>query len=212
MLWSELINVWVVFTLNVLTPGPNVLNTMATSISRGRAHGLAAALAVGLGNLWWAALALIGAAALFNAWPASERLLSGLGGGLLLWFGWRYLRRARALYVDAAAQSLGAALRGGLFSAFAQALAIQISNPKALTTWLVLVSLLPRATAAQSDLALFAAGSATIALVGHICYALIFSTPAAVQVYARSAWAILAGVGVFFLGLGASLLKAAAGF
>ena len=50
--------------LNVLIPGPNVLNTVATSIGSSRIAGISCAYACGLGLLVWAIIALTGAALL----------------------------------------------------------------------------------------------------------------------------------------------------
>lgn len=206
-IWGELAAAWTVFGLNVLSPGPNVLNTMAVSIAFGRAHGFAAAAAVALGVFWWSALALVGAAALFAAWPGAQAALSVLGGGLLLWFGARYLRRALAMArgggPTSATSETPALARGAVFR---QALAIQMANPKAMTTWLVLLALFPVAEAGPGPTLALAVGAVAVALIGHLGYAVIFSTRTAERAYARAAPLIIGGVGVFFISLGAGLL------
>ena len=82
------------FLLNVFVPGPNVLNTIATSTGSGYRAGLACALACGLGILLWASAALFGAAAFFETYPLATQSLIVLGGSLLIYFAVRYLRKA----------------------------------------------------------------------------------------------------------------------
>ena len=71
--------------LNVLIPGPNVLNTVATSIGSSRLVGIYCAYACGLGLLVWAIAALSGAAILFFTFPVLKLGLT-LIGALLLWY------------------------------------------------------------------------------------------------------------------------------
>lgn len=196
------------FAANVLSPGPNVFNTIATAMGSGRAAGFAAAAAVALGVVWWATLALGGAAALFAQEPGAEVVLTLVGGGLLAMFGLTYLRRALK---DLCARGRGRegaarALRVRPGRAFRDALAIQLANPKSMTTWLMLASVYPVAAAGAADLALFALAAAAVALFGHCAYALAFSSPLAAAAYARAAWAVTGAVGVAFLALGVGLL------
>jgi threonine/homoserine/homoserine lactone efflux protein len=54
-------------------------------------------------------------------------------------------------------------------------------------------------------------GAALVAALGHLGYALAFSTRPAAQAYARMGRWINAGVGVFFGSLGVTLLLSVAG-
>lgn len=74
---SEFVPVWGFLALNILSPGPNVLNTMTTAMGSGRRAGLtsAAGVAVGIG-LWCLGMSL-GMAALFAALPAARATRRG---------------------------------------------------------------------------------------------------------------------------------------
>jgi threonine/homoserine/homoserine lactone efflux protein len=90
-------------------------------------------------------------------------------------------------------------------------LAVLATNPKALTTWLLILSLFPAGQTPPMARVVLVAGMACIATLIHIGYALLFSTRAAAAVYGRAAPVIDAAVGVFFLSIGLRLLAGLAG-
>ncbi|MEM6973535.1 MAG: LysE family transporter [Pseudomonadota bacterium] len=205
-LWPQMITAWAVFAGNILSPGPNVFTTVAIAVGSGRRVALAVVPAIALGVLGWAVLALSGARVVFQAFPLAQPLLTGLGGVLLLLFAWRYARAARARQLgQASARMIGAR------DAFGTTLSVLAANPKALTTWLVLVSIFPAADASLPALALMILGSIVVACAGHAAYALAFSTAPAAAAFARAGHWVLGGVALFFAGLGATLIVEAAG-
>lgn len=201
MPWTEILTAWAVFAANVLSPGPNVFNTIAIALGSGRRTALAVVPAVGIGVLGWASAAVLGAAAAFQRLPWLEPALTALGGSLLLWLASRYVRRALSWS--------GEIGRGRVMTprtAFAVTLGILATNPKALTTWLVLISIFPVATASAEAGAVMIAGSAAVAALGHLVYAVVFSTRQAAAAYARAGRWINLAVAAFFASLGVSLL------
>jgi threonine/homoserine/homoserine lactone efflux protein len=204
--WPEIATALAVFGANVLSPGPNVFNTIAIALGSGRRAALMVVPAVALGVLICAAAAILGAAVLFRQFPAMEAGLTALGGGLLIWFAFRYLRRAW-FWSDTIGQNRVVTPR----EAFAITLGILATNPKALTTWLVLVSIFPAGSADTDAVAVMIVGASAVAALGHLAYALAFSTRPAAQAYARIGRWINAGVGVFFGVLGTTLLLSVAG-
>lgn len=199
--WAEIVTAWAVFAANILSPGPNVLNTIAISLGAGRRTALAVVPAIALGVAAWASASILGAAALFSRFPGAEAGLSAVGGVLLLWFALRYAMRARAW---SGAEARGIAI--GPRAAFLTSLAVIATNPKALTTWLVLISIFPSGTASPAAIAVMILGSVAVAALGHLGYVLAFSSRAAARAYARAGRWILAGVALFFASLGAGLL------
>jgi threonine efflux protein len=204
--WTEIATALAVFAANVLSPGPNVFNTIAIALSSGRRAALAVVPAVALGVLLWAIAAILGAAVLFRRFPVMEIRLTVLGGCLLIWFAIRYLRRAW-FWSDTIGQNRVVTPR----QAFVVTLGILATNPKALTTWLVLVSIFPAGNAGPGAIAAMVLGAAAVAAIGHLAYALAFSTRRAAQAYARIGRWINVGVGVFFATLGTTLLLSVAG-
>jgi len=82
------------FILNVFIPGPNVLNTIATSMGSGRSSGIACALATGLGVTITALVLLFGAAIIFYKIPFIHNGFIVIGGLLLIYFAKRYIQKA----------------------------------------------------------------------------------------------------------------------
>jgi threonine/homoserine/homoserine lactone efflux protein len=200
--WSELLTVWGFFAVNVLTPGPNVFTTIGIALGSGRAAALGAAAGVAPGVALWGVAAVLGASALFAAQPAAQSALTVAGGLLLLWFASRYLRRAaRPGALDLRARRGATPAR-----AFGATLAVLATNPKALTTWLVILSLFPAAETSLAARALLLVGMMAVATGIHVGYALLFSTRPAAALYARHARWIDAAVGLFFLTVGLRLL------
>jgi len=204
--WTEILTAWAVFAANVLSPGPNVFNTIAIALGSGRAVALAVVPAVALGVLVWALALILGAAFLFERAPWIESGLTALGGGLLVWFGSRYLHRAWHWSAQIGRSRMLTARQ-----AFALTLGILATNPKALTTWIVLISIFPAGQATGRAIAVMALGAAAVAATVHLGYALAFSTRRAAEAYARAGRWVNAGVGLFFSGLGLSLLARVAG-
>ncbi|MEX0971134.1 MAG: LysE family transporter [Paracoccaceae bacterium] len=200
--WHHFIEVWALIGLNILSPGPNVLNTISISMGSGRRAGLACSGAVGIGIALWAGGAVLGVAALFTLAPWLEPALELLGAGLLIWFAKRYLQRALGGRGQLRA-------RGDISprQAFSGSLAILATNPKALTTWLTVLAIFPVKAAMPADLALLVLGAILLAMGLHAAYALLFSTKVAAKAYMRAAPVIDCAVAVFFVMIAAGLVR-----
>ena len=202
---AAFLTVWSFLALNILSPGPNVLNTITTAMGSGRRAGIASACGVGLGiGLWCLAMSL-GMATLFRLAPGAQAALTLVAAVLLVWFGSRFLRAA--LGPPGARQAQLKAQAGLSFRrAFLRSLSINATNPKALTTWTVILGLFPTASAAAGDIALLTLGACCLSLTIHTGYAVLFSTGPAARLYLRASPVINGGVGLFFLGFAGKLL------
>jgi threonine/homoserine/homoserine lactone efflux protein len=206
--WHAFLTVWAFLAMNIVTPGPNVLNTIALAIGSGRRAGFGSALGVGLGIGMWCLAMSLGLSTSFQHWPPLKTVMTLLACGLLVWFAARYLRAARAGWA-ARRQVGGATLQGqagvGVGGAFLRALTVNASNPKALTTWVAVLAMFPVARATGADIALLCAGACVMSFSIHTLYALAFSTPLAARAYLRAAPVINTGVALFFLVFAARL-------
>ena len=192
------LTVWTILALNILSPGPNVLNTITTAMGSGRAAGLASAAAVGLGIGIWCLAMSLGMAAVFALVPFAEETLTLMAAGLLVWFASKYLRAGfRGVTGGAAALTGVAGL--DLRASFLRSLAVNATNPKALTTWIAILGIFPTAAASPGDIALLTAGACLLSVTIHTVYAAVFSTRAAAGLYLRAAPVINLCVGSFFL-------------
>lgn len=204
--WSDFLPVWGFLAANIVSPGPNVLTTIALAMGSGRAAGLGSAVGVGLGIGMWCLGMTFGVATLFSVMPQAQAVLRIAAVGLLLWFASRYLRaahagwRARAMRVPAASEGLRFA------DGFRRALAVNALNPKALTSWLAILGLFPVARATAPDIALLCAGACCLSFSIHAGYSLAFSTAGAARAYLRAGWILQAVAGVLFTGFALRLV------
>ena len=205
---AEFLAAWSFLAMNVVTPGPNVLNTIALAIGSGRRAALGAALGTGLGISIWCLGMVLGVAVLLDTMPLTRVAMTLVAIGLLIWFSSRYLRNSyrgfatrRRGQPEAPAARRGARMRDGLV----RALSILLANPKALTTWLTLTAIFPVARASSGDVAVLCLGSCVVAGTIHGAYALAFSTPAAARGFLRLAPGINLAVGLFFAVFAATL-------
>jgi threonine/homoserine/homoserine lactone efflux protein len=196
------------FSLALISPGPAVALLLSTSVRGGRAAALRVGVGLGLGDLSWGLLAVLGVAALAARYPWISLSIRIGGGCFLLWLAFSSLRAAfsqapagadRTDSRDDASVELRGIRHGFLLNAL---------NPKAGVFWLSLTGLL-----LQPDLAawvpLTAVAVATLMSIGwHCLLATAFTTPAVESGYRRLQRRIEAVLGVVLGALGVKLLTA----
>lgn len=203
---SSFLTVWAFLAMNIATPGPNVLNTIALAIGSGRRAGFGSALGVGLGIGMWCLGMSLGLSVAFQHVPWLRTAMTLLACGLLVWFASRYLRAARDGWrARAASMPMQGKAGIGLGGAFLRSLSVNASNPKALTSWVAVLAMFPVARAGGADIALLCLGACTMSFLIHSVYAVAFSTPVAARAYLRAAPVINTGVALFFLAFAARL-------
>jgi threonine efflux protein len=203
---SDFLLVWVVVALNTTTPGPNVVNTIATAMSSGRPAGLGAATGVSIGIALWCLAACLGFAALFAAVPTAAQVMHFVASGLLAWLALRALRMAWHGFCGARKGLPQASIALGFGRALLRAIMISATNPKVLTTWLSVTTIFPVARAGEGDIAVLTIGSALIGLFFHSIYATAFSSGPAVRFYLRAGWVIYLVSCLFFAALAATMI------
>jgi threonine/homoserine/homoserine lactone efflux protein len=124
-------------TLGAMSPGPSFVLVARTSVARSRADGLAMALAMGVGGMLFAVLALAGVQVVLSSVPLLYALLKALGGAYLAYLGWNLWRNA-ARPIDFRTAEVSSQ------RSFWLGLVTQVSNPKTAVVYAsVFVSLLP---------------------------------------------------------------------
>jgi LysE type translocator len=117
-----------VFLLAIMSPGPNVLAVIGTSMSVGRNAGIALALGVAAGSFGWAFLAAVGLSALLASYAHALTAIKIAGGVYLLWLAYKAFRSAASAHdIEVAELSGSNRTLGGYF---ARGFAIQMTNPK----------------------------------------------------------------------------------
>ena len=182
------------FIINVFIPGPNVLNTIATSMGSGRLPGIACALATGLGVILTSFASLLGATIIFYKIPLIYTSLTIIGGLLLLYFSKRYIQKALS-----SNEKLIAIQDIEIKKAFKQAFLVLMSNPKMMTTYLAVISLFPIVASNFQFAIIFSFMAGITSFTGHLIFATVFSTQVASKVYMKLYRPINAIVGIGFI-------------
>lgn len=181
-----------IFAVGFVSIGPNILAIIGTSMERGRASGAKLALGVGLGSGIWATLTVAGLTALIAAYAHAITILKVLGALYLLWLAYKALRSAASPGANLAAKpASGQRL-------MLQGLAIQMTNPKAALHWIAIVGIGLGPDAPLWVGFALVVSCTLMSVLGHLAYALTFSTQPVVDFYRRKRRWIETGLGVFF--------------
>ncbi len=184
-----------VAAVNFLSPGPNILAIMATSMSEGRRQGQALAWGVASGSTFWATLTWGGLMTLIAAYAAVLVAVKIAGGLYLLWLAFNAFRSA-AQAEEPKARTFAGDKSSRAF--FLRGVTIQITNPKAALAWIATMSLGLEADAPLWVGLSIVVGTIMISIAGHQFYALAFSTQPIIAAYRRARRWIQAGIGTFF--------------
>lgn len=191
-------------TLGAMSPGPSFVLVARTAVSRTRADGLAAAAGMGLGAVAFAVAALLGLHVVLTAVPWLHLALKILGGGYLVWLGWRIWRGAKSPLVVAADAASPLAARPA--RSFLLGLVTQLSNPKTAVVYAGIFSaLLPREVPPWVSLTV----PAVVLVIETAWYAVVavaLSAAASRQTYLRAKAGIDRAAGGVMALLGARLI------
>ena len=122
---------------SLMSPGPNILAVIGTSMSRGRASGLSLAMGVACGSVCWATLTVTGLSALLSSYAFALSVSKVGGVGYLLWLGIKALRSAAVVHEIEAVSDVRRSLPGY----FLRGLTVQMTNPKAALAWIAIISI-----------------------------------------------------------------------
>ncbi len=190
-------------TLALMSPGPNIMAVIGTSMSVGRKQGIALALGVASGTFLWVSFAVLGFTAVISQYAIVMMALKILGGLYLLWLGFKAFRSA-ASHNDMSANAIRL---NGSSAYFKRGLTVQMTNPKAALATLAIVSIGVHAGAPVWVGSSIVIGATLLSIGGHIMYAIAFSTKPMVALYARARRFIEAALGAFFCTMGIKLLS-----
>jgi len=192
------------FLLSIMSPGPNILAVMGTSMSIGRSSGIALALGVATGSFFWALLTATGLSALLASYAIALTAIKIIGGLFLLWLAYKSFRAAASKH-DIEAKTLNGEKRSPA-GYFLRGLTIQMTNPKAALAWIAIISLGLQPGSPVWVSFTIVAGTTLLSIVIHCVYAVAFSTTPMVRIYSRARRWIQGALGAFFALAGAKLL------
>jgi threonine/homoserine/homoserine lactone efflux protein len=178
---APLLSLALLWTVAVVTPGPNFFNIAQLAVSRSRRHGVVAALGVASGTVLWGLAGGLGIQSLFSAAPALYLSFKIAGGCYLIYLGFKQFKRRAPVMQgtpDAPEQTLpGAYWRGFLGN---------MTNPKsALFVATIFATAMP-AHVPPMLLALAVLTMATLSFSWYCSVALFFASRRIAGVYERS--------------------------
>jgi amino acid exporter len=192
------------FLLAIMSPGPNVLAVMGTSMAVGRKAGTAVALGVGTGSFLWSMLTVAGLSTLLASYAEALIAIKIAGGLYLLWLAFKAFRAAASAH-DTEVKAPAGGIRTPL-GFYLRGLAIQMTNPKAVLAWIAIVSLGLQENAPAWVGFSIVIGTSTLSVLIHCLYALLFSAAPMIRLYAKARRWIQAALGAFFAVAGIRLL------
>ena len=172
------------YLIATASPGPSNMAIMGTAMRDGRRPALALAAGVVTGSLFWAILAAIGVSAVLTAYAQALVALKIAGGLYLLWLAFRAGKSAMKRSHDTDEVSVsGKALRYRLL--YRQGVLMHIGNPKAIMSWVAIISLGIHHNAAADGVAVIVGGCVLLGIGVFGGYAIVFSTTSMIALYAR---------------------------
>ena len=195
------------FLLSIMSPGPNILAVLGTSMSVDRKSGIALAIGVAGWSFCWAVMTVLGLSALLSTYASALTLIKITGGLYLLWLAYKSFRSTASKH-DIEATTLAGGIRSprNPMGYLRRGLFVQMTNPKAAMAWIAIISLGLQEGAPFWVGAMIVLGTTFFSITVHCLYAIAFSTPVMVQLYSKARRWIQGVLGAFFAFAGIKLL------
>lgn len=201
--FSNLFLVFSAYLFLTLSPGPANMAIMTTSMRQGRRSGIALACGVLTGSQFWANLAALGVTSLIITFPLALKIISLIGGLYFLWLSYKAACSALNTDVHMTVTDTG---NRSFWQYYFQGLGIHLVNPKAILGWLSIITLgVTSGTSGHSPFVIVL-GCFVLGSIVFGTYALAFSTPVMVRLYAQARRWIQALVAIMFAATGIGLL------
>ncbi|WP_319518417.1 LysE family translocator [uncultured Martelella sp.] len=203
-LFGPLVLAWTAYFIAVVSPGPATLAIAGTAMGHGRRQAIALANGALTGSFFWAVLAGTGMAAVVTKLAYGLMVLKIVGGCYLLYLAFKSFRAATRS--DAHAMVPKIAGRSGFGTFYRRGLYIHLTNPKAIFTWVSLVSIGLPQNAGYGTIILFIVVAEFIGFLTFNTLALLFSSGVVVRGYHKARRAIEGTMAVLFTLAGFKLL------
>jgi RhtB (resistance to homoserine/threonine) family protein len=198
-----LLSVAIIWTIAVITPGPNFFVTVKTAIGQSRRSALFSALGTSTGTILWGLSGFFGIALLFKTAPWIYLLLKLLGGGYLIYLGLKLIISNAETEIN---HSGSFSTNTDLIHSYRTGLLTNLSNPK---TAAFVTSLFAATMPSNAPLELGLMSVALMSLISILWYAsvaYVFSLDRFRNLYSRSRIWIDRIAGAIFIGFGIQLV------
>lgn len=195
-----LISVFAIFIPALILPGPDFVAVVRSSMTYGTRAGLMTTLGVSMGLCLYATLSLLGLSAILVDYQWLTWAVRVLGGGYLIYLGFRLLRsRPQAIDLDPPARR--PAKRAILFGFL-----VTLTNPKAIVLFASVFATAVTASTPAWLMALMIGLVTASSLVWYACVSLFMSSAPVMRRFQGARHWIERAAGVCFIGLGGKVL------
>ena len=156
-IWLNICSMLLIFTVAIVSPGPNFIFVVNRSLTDSRRVGIYSAFGVATGSGIFAIAGLLGLIVLISALPYFSTLIRYLGGGYLIYLGITMLLSCRQPLATGNAENGTVNLVP--FKAYTTGLLTNLTNPKAWAFYLSLFTLM-----IEKDFPLWAKGFLAISM------------------------------------------------
>ena len=174
-------------------------------MERGRRPAFVLVAGIITGSMTWALLAATGLSAILATYANAVTIIRIVGGVYLLFLAYKAAKSAMTASITPTnvaagtrSKGYGVLYRNGLF--------LHLSNPKAIFTWISIMSLGLQPGMPAHVLPIMLTGSVLLSMTIFGTYALLFSSPPMVAVYRRARRWFEGAIAVFFAYAGLRLL------
>lgn len=190
------------YLVGTASPGPSNMMIMGTAMRQGRFSAIILALGVICGSLFWEVMAASGISAILTTYAEAMTFLKIAGGLYLLYLAFKAGRSA----MQASDSAPLAVTSQHVWGLFLRGVLMHLTNPKAVLTWIAVMSLGLQPDPAAGQLVAIMASCALLGTCVFIGYALLFSTSRMVAMYKRVRRGIEGCMAAMFAGAGIMLL------
>lgn len=202
-MWRDLLLVYTAYAITAGSPGPSTMAIMGVAMQQGRRSAVALAAGVVSMSFTWGLIAATGLAALLTHYALALVMLKIAGGLYLLWLASKSIRAALRVEDSATGAPAPRASYGSLYR---RGVLLHVGNPKAVLSWLALMTLGVGSGASAGHIAAAFGGCVLLGMLIFFGYALLFSTTPMVRGYARTRRWVEGTLGMVFAGAGLHLL------
>ncbi|HAT4999461.1 TPA: LysE family translocator [Serratia marcescens] len=184
MMVSQLALVYGAYLLATASPGPSNMAIMGVAMRDGRRPALVLAAGVVTGSLCWAMLAATGLSAVLATYAQALWAIKIVGGVYMLYLALRAGRSALRASPVTTGIAAGDSARS-YQRLYRQGVLMHLGNPKAIMSWMAIMSLGLRQGAPEQVLPAIIGGCALLGVTIFGGYALLFSTAPMIAFYTR---------------------------
>lgn len=204
--WLNILSVLLIFTLAIISPGPNFILVVNTALSKSRRNGVYTAFGVATGSGLFALAGLLGLILIINSLPYFSLLVRFLGGGYLVYLGITMLLQKTKHHPIVNSHQQPSFPEPGKMPSFMRGLLTNLTNPKAWAFYFSLFTLVVKPGFPFWAKGFLCLSMFSISLFWYIIIALLISDRRLQKNFFRVQSILNVVLGSFLIYLGSKLL------